>query len=66
MPARLPPAAKPGYGVLPSMKLLLVGLGTGTYCIHAAAVFQGSASEGLLLAETPQIRSCVGVMSRSA
>ena len=31
------------------MNRLLVGLGTGTYCIHAAAVFHGSVSDGLLL-----------------
>ena len=33
---------------MPSMNRLLVGLGTGTYCIQAGAVFQGSAIDGLL------------------
>ncbi len=61
-----PPAAKPGYGVVPSMKRLLVGLGTGTYCIHAAAVFQTSETEGLLFALTPHIQSWLLSIERSA
>ena len=48
------------------MKRLLVGLGTGTYCIQADAVFQGSETDGLLLRLTPKIRSRSGVMKRSA
>ncbi len=48
------------------MKRLLVGLGTGTYCIHAAAVFHTSVTEGLLFALTPQIQSCALSIERSA
>ena len=48
------------------MNRLLVGLGTGTYCIHAAAVFHGSETDGLLLALTPTIRSRLSLMKRSA
>jgi hypothetical protein len=39
------------------MNWLLVGLGTGTYCIQAAAVFHGSLTEGLLFTLTPKITS---------
>src|SRR5512140_3617542 len=62
----LPPAPYDGYGALPSMKRLLVGLGTGTYCIQAAAVFHGSETEGLLLTETPKMKSRFRSTYRSA
>ena len=48
------------------MKRLLVGLGTGTYCIQAAAVFHTSDTDGLSFALMPQIQSWSGVMLRSA
>ena len=39
------------------MNWLLVGLGTGTYCIQAGAVFHGPATEGLLFRLTPKMTS---------
>ena len=66
MPATLPPEEYLGYGVFPSMNRLLDGLGTGTYCIHAAAVFHGSVSDGLLFTLTPKMKSFLSSMNRSA
>ena len=57
-PSRLPPTRCDGAVVpVASMKRLLVGLGTGTYCRQAGEGFQGAETEGLLFKETPSSRS---------
>ena len=48
------------------MNWLLDGLGTGTYCIHAAAVFQGSDTDGLLFSADAEDQVALSSMKRSA
>ena len=48
------------------LKRWLFGEALGTYCIQAAALFQGSAIDGLLFRLTPKIRSLLPSINRSA